>query len=416
MASARKDKKGRALYKGECEHKAGGYYYQYMEHGKRRTVYAATLKELRNKEEQIKRSQMDGLDGYLAKTKSLNDMFDEYINLKTDLRVTTRTNYVYMYNHFVRDDFGKRKVGSIKYTDVKRFYLSLLEGKKLKATTLETVHTVVRPSMQLAVRNDIILKNPCNDVMTEIKKSPFWNKDSRHALTEEQLDAFLGYLAKDEDKRQWYNIFTVLAGTGMRLGEFTGLRWKDIDFEEGLIDVNHQAVYYSHGNSKCKWAISEPKTKGGIRIIPMLQPVKDALENEYAWQKEHGFAKYKLDGYTGFVFTNRFGKLHNQAALNRAIDRNRVAYNNEEEMKANKENYEPILLPHFTNHQLRHTFCSRLCEEDVNIKLIQEIMGHAEFSTTMDIYTEFSKKKKKEAFKLLDNGSIMKDPRKKKNK
>lgn len=86
MASARKDKKGRALYKGENEHAAGGYYYQYMHHGKRRTVYAPSLPELREKEDQIKKAMMDGLDSHLAKTKTLNDMFDEYMRLKTDIR------------------------------------------------------------------------------------------------------------------------------------------------------------------------------------------------------------------------------------------------------------------------------------------------------------------------------------------
>ena len=196
MASARKDKKGRALYKGENEHAAGGYYYQYMHHGKRRTVYAPSLPELRQKEDQIKKAMMDGLDSHLAKTKTLNDMFDEYMRLKTDIRETTRANYTYMYNHFVRDSFGKRKVGSIKYTDVKEFYLSILQNDMMKVSTLESIHTVVRPSMQLAVRNDIIMKNPCNDVMAEIKRSAFWEKDKRHALTEEEQDAFLQYLAE----------------------------------------------------------------------------------------------------------------------------------------------------------------------------------------------------------------------------
>ena len=84
----------------------------------------------------------------------------------------------------------------------------------------------------------------------------------------------------------------------------------------------------------------------------------------------------------------------------------------EEEIKAKREKRRPLLLPHFTNHQLRHTFCSRLCEQDVNVKLIQEVMGHADVSTTFDIYTEFSAKKKEEAFKLLDNGRIIKTQKK----
>ena len=128
--------------------------------------------------------------------------------------------------------------------------------------------------------------------------------------------------------------------------------------------------------------------------------------------KKIGFSKYKLDGYSGFVFTNRFDNLYNQGCLNKQIERIRQAYNREEEIKAKREERRPLLLPHFTNHQLRHTFCSRLCEQDVNVKLIQEVMGHADVSTTFDIYAEFSTKKKKEAFKLLDNGSIIKTQKK----
>ena len=60
------------------------------------------------------------------------------------------------------------------------------------------------------------------------------------------------------------------------------------------------------------------------------------------------------------------------------------------------------LLPHFSCHHLRHTFCTRFCENETNLKVIQEIMGHADITTTMDIYNEATKDKKKESFAGLE--------------
>ena len=91
---------------------------------------------------------------------------------------------------------------------------------------------------------------------------------------------------------------------------------------------------------------------------------------------------------TGFIFYNRFGKLHNPSALNRVIKRIYTDYNAEEIVKAAKEGRQPVLIPHFSCHHLRHTFCTRFCEHETNVKVIQSIMGHADITTTMDISTE----------------------------
>ena len=72
------------------------------------------------------------------------------------------------------------------------------------------------------------------------------------------------------------------------------------------------------------------------------------------------------------------------------------AYNKEETQLAKEKNREPILLPHFSAHHLRHTFCTRFCENETNLKVIQEIMGHSDISTTMDVYAEATDEKKKE--------------------
>lgn len=95
----------------------------------------------------------------------------------------------------------------------------------------------------------------------------------------------------------------------MRVGEITGLRWCDIDLEEGTINVNHTLVYFDSGGSeRCGFAVNTPKTKAGERTIPMLPKVKEAFMMVKAYQDEIGLkCNAVVDGYTNFIFINRFG-------------------------------------------------------------------------------------------------------------
>ena len=186
MAKGRKDPKGRVLRKGESYRSQDDrYVYSYTDpFGRRRTIYDKDLAKLREKEDNLKRDQLDGLDVYVAGRATLNDLFDRYISMKHDLRNTTRTNYIYMYDRFVRDTFGLKKIADIKYSDIKWFYQQLLEERGIQANTLDTIHTVLHPAFQLAVRDNVIRKNPTDGVMAEIKKRYGKNKGIRHALTE----------------------------------------------------------------------------------------------------------------------------------------------------------------------------------------------------------------------------------------
>ena len=80
--------------------------------------------------------------------------------------------------------------------------------------------------------------------------------------------------------------------------------------------------------------------------------------------------------------------------------------NTKEAEQAKKERRSPVVIRHFSVHNLRHTFCTRLCEVENNIKLIMSIMGHSDVQTTMNIYNEIQEAKKKEAFTEL-NDKIM---------
>ena len=83
-----------------------------------------------------------------------------------------------------------------------------------------------------------------------------------------------------------------------------------------------------------------------------------------------GFNQTIIDGYSGFIFQNRYGEPLNAHYINRAIERISRDYNAEETMAAQKQGREPELLPHFSAHNLRHTFCTRFCENETNLKVI----------------------------------------------
>ena len=405
MAKARKDNRGRVLRKGESQRSQDlRYVYSYTDpFGKRRYIYANDLQTLREKENKLVKDQVDGLDVYVAGHADLNFVFERYISTKTELRRTTYTNYMYMYNRFVRDELGKKKIAEIKYSDVVYFYFHLINDRNLQINSLETIHTILHPTFQLAVRDDIIRKNPTDGAMAEIKKKPGKNRGVRHALTLEQQRAFMNYINNNPKYVRWSPIFTVLLGTGCRVGEVIGLRWEDLDYEKRLIHINHAVTYYPRQTDtyKCDFAVSLPKTKAGIRTVPMMDEVYEAFKQEYEWQKETGFNCTILDGMSGFIFCNRLGRLHNPQNLNRAIKRIRENYNAEEILNAKKEKRKPIIIPHFSCHHLRHTFCTRFCENETNIKVIQAVMGHANIETTMDIYAEVTDMKKTEAIENL---------------
>ena len=184
MAKARKDNKGRALLKGESQRTQDNrYVYTFTNpYGKRKDLYATTLQELREKEKLLMRDQLDGLDVYAAGKSDLNFVVDRYLATKNNLATSTFANYRYVYDHFCLDGFGKKKVAEIKYSDVLHFYLKLVDdGISIK--TIETIHCVIHPALDMAVRDDIIRKNPSDRVVSEVKKQRQREHKKDRALT-----------------------------------------------------------------------------------------------------------------------------------------------------------------------------------------------------------------------------------------
>ncbi|MCI8843209.1 MAG: site-specific integrase [Oscillospiraceae bacterium] len=413
----RTDNKGRILKDGESQRKDGSYRYRYTDaEGIRRDIYSNRLVptdrtppgsktdlSLREKEKKVVRDLEDGIKSYVENKVTVNNLFDLYMSGKKELKESTRSNYLYMYRKYIKDDFGKQQIAKIKYSNVKSFYNSLIYEKGFKPNSMEIIHTILHPVFTLAVRDGYIRLNPTDGVMTEIKKAHNWEKPKRHALTIAEQTAFINYISKHKIYNHWLPLFIVLLGTGCRIGEAVGLRWEDCDFEEGIISINHNLVYRKYEDEeRMRFHIVTPKTKAGIRIVPMLAEVREALKAEWEKQRIIGFNESIVDGFTGFIFQNRYGEPLSPHNVNRSIDRICKAYIEDETVLADKEGREPLLIRHFSAHNLRHTFCTRFCENESNIKVIQEIMGHADIETTLNIYAEATKEKKKEAFANLE--------------
>lgn len=415
MSEKRRDSKNRILQNGESQRKDGKYEFKYVDvNGTRRSAYSwklvATDKvpegkrcelSLRGMEKQIRRDLEDGISTHTANSITLNGLFDTYMSTK-ELKQSTRTNYMYMYKNYVSNVIGKKRIGSIKYSDIKKFYNSLIFEKKFKPNSMEIINTILHPVFTMAVRDGYIRTNPSDGVMAEMKKSHNWEKPKRHALTEEQQAKFIDFVANSDTYRHWLPLMTVFLGTGCRVGEIIGLTWDDCDFAEGIISINHNLIYRQQDDGKCEMHITTPKTESGKRIVPMFEAVRKALLQEKRQQMKQGFNSTIIDGYSGFIFTNRCGYVHNPQTINRAIKRIYLACNEQEKIQAKKEHRQPILIPHFSVHNLRHTFCTRFCENETDLKIIQEIMGHSDITTTMNIYNEATKERKQESFAKLE--------------
>lgn len=401
----RKDKDRIVLKAGESQRSNGTYDYRWTgKDGKRHAVYAKTLEELREKEAQVENDRFEGIKAE-ARYVTINEMFDLWCQIKRGLKNNTFENYKYMYNTFAKPNFGKQRISTLKKSDVKRFYNYLADERGLQASTIDSVHTVLHQVLQMAADDNYIRNNPSDGVLKELKQSHVFKTEKRRGLTKPEQELLLTFLQNHHIYNHWYPIFAVMLGTGLRVGELAGLRWCDIDLEEGIIDVNHTLVYYDHrdsnGKKGCYFNVHTPKTEAGKRQVPMLDFVKEAFLMEKRNQQELGIqCKVVIDGYTDFIFVNREGGTFYQGSLNKTI-RRIIRDCNDEVLMKEEEN--PVLLPHFSCHSLRHTFTTRMCEAGVNVKVMQDTLGHADISTTLNIYADVTKELKKAEFAGLDS-------------
>ena len=420
VSAKRKDLKGRNLRDNEFQKKDGRYEYRFTDKtGKTKSVYSWRLvptdktpsgkrdaKPLREMEAEIQRDLEASL--VVNRTATVDDYWQKMFSKKQGLKDYTRYIYKRLYFTYIKDQLGSRKIVDVKRTDIENFYIYAVNERGMKPNNLKGFHTVLLLIFDEAVRDEIIRLNPVSGVVNDLKrrniwKASEWDRKEKFVFSDETQAKFINFLKEDKCAKKWAPMVICFLGTGCRFGEMASLCWEDVDWERRTIHINKTIRYFRKNEEHSDFHITPPKTRGSTREIPMLSAVENILKEEYERQKQEGFCEAVIDGFTHFVWTTQYGKPYTSQLFDRKLQLARDRYNKLEEESAKKESRTPVLLEHFSAHNLRHTFCTRFCQNEKDIKIVQSIMGHTCITTTMDIYNKCTADRRQKSFSELDD-------------
>lgn len=385
MSEVRRDNKGRKLFNGESQRKDGKYEYKYHDAwGKRKTVYSWKLTptdrvpsgkrddiSLREKIKQIQKDLNSNItpDGGNF---TVLELVEKYISQKTGVRHNTRSNYKFVVNVIKKEAFGQKRIDKIKVSDAKEWLIKMQQIDGRGYSSIHTIRGVVRPAFQMAVDDDLLVKNPFEFQLNTVVVN---DSVTREAITRQQERDFLEFVKNDKHFCKYYDGIYILFKTGLRISEFVGLTKKNLDFENSRIIVDHQL----QRTRDMKYIIEDTKTESGERMVPMTPEVKEAFQRILANRKKPK-VEPMVDGYSGFLFLDKNG-------------RPMVALHWEKYFQHIREKYNKIYrvqMPKVTPHVCRHTFCSNMAKSGMNPKTLQYIMGHSDISVTLNVYTHLN--------------------------
>jgi integrase len=249
----------------------------------------------------------------------------------------------------------------------------------------------MRECMESAKNNQIISLNPCFEINV-----PWENTQVRRRfLSREEQNTFLAAM-----EHNWYKeMFYIMFLTGMRFGEVGGLMWKDIDFENKCLHINRSlSCQYEYGEKILR--LTAPKTHNSYRKIPFFGEAEEMFQsqkNKVDLLKKTLGRRWRAAGeYEDLVFVTTMGspvlRYHAEKEIKKVIKQ----INEQEAFDSVREQREPHYFEDLYPHAIRHTFCSRCFEADMQPKVVQSIMGHQHYSTTIDIYTHVTDEKYQE--------------------
>ena len=365
----RKDAKGRVLKAGESQRKDGTYMYRYVDiRGDRKTAYARTLNDLRQKEVEIEKVLLQNTE-YAASTSTLVETMERYVGLKQNYSIGTISNVTDAIKFFDKFDIGHVPIGNLKSSSVKIF-ASQLHKLGYSYGTIHYRFSVAKSALNIAVEEDIVRKNPFNFKLSDYIPNDTTATEAYTPIEQIQLRNFF---QTDYLSRRYGNMFTLLLGTGLRVSEACGLTIKDIDFDNYVIHVTHQLIY----TKSSEYHVTEPKTKASKRDIPMSNEVYSALQDEIANRPELK-PEPVIDGLSGFIFLTTQNNPMNGTTVLRGFTAS---------LSRLRKIYPATTITDIRPHHLRHTFCTNLLQQGVDIKTIQYIMGHSTIDTTLRVYT-----------------------------
>lgn len=339
---------------------------------KRKTVYGKTQREVKEKLERLK---SDEKQGRVIETSDmpLEQWMEIWIaNYKPDLKITTKEDYeLYINTHIKGSGLGSIPLNKLKTTDLQNFYNKKLAGtyegqkRKLSPTTVRYIHVIIKSALKQAVNNRMINENVGNAVVLPKK-----NKVQIVPFTKEEVNRFLSVAQND----RLYALYLLEMMTGLRKGEILGLQWNDIDFENKRINVIHNLCRIKSTDEKTdkkyEMLLMSPKTQSSKRSIPINDFMVDELKKHKSRQEKEkksyadcyndlGMIFCKPDG--NYIYSRDFLRQYQNLLSKAGLEKKRF-------------------------HDLRHTVASLLINANENPKVVQQLLGHSNISTTLDIY------------------------------
>jgi len=401
----RKDSKNRVLMDGEFQRKDGLYVFKKMKQGVVYYIYSKNLNELRRKEKILLNDIDDGIN-CSDQNLTVNNFYERWRKVKAGIRDSTKGNYYYYYDKYVKDSFGNNRIRTVTENDVTIFYNSILDNKKLSMSTLENINNVVHQVFDTAVKDNYIRRNVVAGVLSSCKATRRYKKKEPITLTSEQQSVFLRYLRDTPKERYWFPLFMIAFGTGCRIGETAAILWSNVDLDKKQLKIVYILKHFDKLKNEAKLILDAPKTDAGKRELPLLPEVVDAFIEQKHWMElMNRKCTQSVDGHSDFVFLNKEGRPFNPNTLNQTIKRLVRDCNKHEMKQAELEDREAVIVPKFSCHSMRHSFCTRFVEKEERLAFVKEYMGHTDIRTTIS-YVKTDPAKLKESINKL-NMSIL---------
>ena len=363
----RKDGRWEARYiKGRTENGKAIYGY----------VYAKSYKEVKNKVHHILLDQEKETN---IKSLTFDEVANEWLTYKKNfIKQSTYNKYINSYSSYIKIFLGLYNINQINENLIQNYILSLSKQKNyrtnepLSISTLKTVIYIIKSIVNYACKHNYI-----KPLKLEIEL-PLYETKPMLVLSKKEQNILEEYLIAQENSYALSIIICLY--TGIRIGELCALKWKDIDFNNRIIFIHNTVQRIQNKENteglKTKLLITNPKTKNGIRRIPITSSLYSILKNYY-------IKNYEQPNY--YIFRNK---------ENEPIDPRRI-------QKYFKKTINRLNLTYITFHSLRHTFATRCIELGMDIKTLSEILGHSNVSTTMSIYVHSTESHKKQQMELL---------------